>query len=186
MDNTQDTRKKFNNYLLNNEMSFKDHETLAHIHKVVYGGNDCKSNNNIFKWTMQSLNKNQRTISGNKLIGGKVSLPSNYFNPSSPFPSSQGSLSTVMSDVTPNTVRSGLNTTFKVGGKNVVSKNKFISMVKQNGGNMKLSPSNLNELYTNYNKNLNSFMSNVESFKTGGRPISKNTINRAFSSLKKN
>lgn len=184
MDNNQAMRKNFNNYLLNNEMSFKDQDTLDHIHKIMYGGNDCKSNNNIFKWTMQSLNKNQRTISGDKLIGGRVSLPSNYFNPSSPFPSSQVT-PTVMSDVTPQTVRPGLNSTFKVGGKNVVSKNKFTSMVKQNGGNMKLSQKNVNELYTNYNKNLNSFMSNVESFKTGGRPISKNTINRAFSSLKK-
>ena len=185
--NHQELRKSFNNYLLQNEISFKDKDALNHIHNVMYGGNDCQSNNNIFNWTMQSLNKNQRTISGDKLMGGRVAMSSNYFNPSASFPSSGSKSVAMISDVTPNLVRHGLSSSFKVGGKNVVSKGKFMSMLKKNGGsNMKLSNNEVKELYAGYNKNLNSFMSTLESFKTGGRSVSKNTINRAFSTVKKN
>lgn len=184
--NHQELRKSFNDYFLKNEVSFKDNEALNHIHNVMYGGNDCQSNNNIFNWTMQSLNKNQRTISGDHLMGGRVSMSSNYFNPSASFPSA-GSKAVTMSDVTPSVVRRGLSSSFKIGGKNVVSKNKFMSMLKKNGGgNMKLSNNQVKELYAGYNQNLNSFMSTLESFKTGGRSVSKNTINRAFSAVKKN
>ena len=189
MDNSnQDLRRSFNNYLLNNQVSLKNDEAVNHIHNVMYGGNDCKCNNSIFKWTMQSLNKNQRTISGDKLMGGRVSLPSNYFNPSASFPSPSSKNTIMMGDVTPALVRPGLNSTFKVGGKNVVvSKKQFASMLKKNGGsNMKLSNKEVNELYTGYNKNLNSFMNHLDSFKIGGRSVSKNTINRAFSALKNN
>lgn len=187
MDNEehQMMRKNFNNYLLHNQASFKDQDALDQMHNIMYGGNDCKSNNNIFKWTMQSLNKNQRTISGDKLIGGRVVMPSNFFNPSSAFPTC-AKKAAIMSDVTPTTIRPALNSSFKVGGKNVVSKKAFVSMLKQNGGSqMKLSNTDVDTLYNGYKENLNYFMSNLDSLKSGGRPISKNTITRAFSALKK-
>lgn len=184
--NHQELRKSFNDYFLKNEVSFKDNEALNHIHNVMYGGNDCQSTNNIFNWTMQSLNKSQRTISGDKLMGGRVSMSSNYFNPSASFPST-GSKYVTMSDISPGIIRQGLSSSFKVGGKNVVSKAKFMSMLKKRGGNnMKLSNNEVKELYAGYNQKLNSFMNNLESFKTGGGSVSKNTINRAFSAVKKN
>uniref|UniRef100_A0A6C0BQ08 Uncharacterized protein n=1 Tax=viral metagenome TaxID=1070528 RepID=A0A6C0BQ08_9ZZZZ len=187
MNNTDQILRKFNNYFLKNELSFKDDNAVNHMHNVMYGGQDCTGTNNIFKLTMQSLNNNQRTIVGDTLMGGRVSFPSNFFDPSASFPKCKAS-STIMGDVTPGTVRPALKSTFQLvgGGNSLMTKNQLNSMLKQNGGNyMKLNEKDKRALYNSYNQNLNSFMENFDSFK-GGRSISKNTINRAFSALKKN
>jgi hypothetical protein len=187
MNNNDQVLRKFNNYFLKNELSFKDENAVNHMHNVMYGGQDCTGTNNIFKLTMQSLNNNQRTIVGDKLMGGRVSFPSNFFNPSASFPKCKAH-STIMGDVTPGTARPALKSTFQlVGGNSLITKNQLNSMLKKNGGNDKtLNETDRIALYNSYNQNLNSFMENFDLFKGGGRSISKNTINRAFSSLKKN
>jgi hypothetical protein len=159
-----------NNYLLYNgvtEHRFNNSNTKDHLTNILTGGGgsrcaDAAMNNNILGWTLQNVNK--VTPIHTQLQGGRVSFPSQYFGNGDAGRYSADNLShSVTSDISTSTARSGLSV--KVGGSIITKGEK-------------------NALYNQYNKNMDTFMNNLNSL-TGGGTITKGAIDRSFKNLKK-
>ena len=167
-----------NSYLLHNQIkddSFNNPTTKEYLIEKLTGG-ECCSGKNIFKYTMQKLNKNQKTLYGDVLKGGRISLPSQYFGaPNKGYAAEQSFTKT--SSMDPTTARQALPSTFFTGGSRMASVNKFLV-----GGHAH-SKDIQKDLLQSYHANMDEFMNNIKTL-TGGKKIYKTTINKAFSQLK--
>lgn len=170
------------NYLLHNNIedkSFNNLSSKAHLIQKMTGGSCC-SGQNVFKYTLQKYNNNQKTLYGDVLRGGRVSLPSQYFgintnNVYKPIVSF-----TKTNTVTPTLAKQALTSSFQFGGKSKMST--VDTSLKRSiiGGNVNTHQQK--ELLTMYHTNLDQFITNVRNI--SGGTITKTSINKAMTLLK--
>ena len=167
-----------NSYLLENQMSdgsFNNERTKAYLIEKLTGG-ECCSGQNIFKYTMQKHNKNQTTLSGNLLQGGRVSMPSQYFGNVNKGYTANNTF-TKTSSITPTLAKQGLQSNFFKGGSKMTAVKKFLV-----GGHTH-SKQVQNDLMQSYHSNVDAFLNNIKEL-SGGKMIYKTTINKALRQLK--
>ena len=179
--------KTLEKYLLHNQIdgtSFNNDASRDYlIHKMT--GGTCCSGQNVFKHTVQILNKNQKTI----LHGGRVSLPLQYFSGNNNSNSSMNQYTsqssfTKTSTITPHLAKQALPRT-QFGGKSSISSvdSWLKGIIHQNGGN-KEDKHMQNQLMISYHKNLDTFIQNVKDLSGGGnKNITKSLINQALKNL---
>lgn len=167
-----------NSYLLHNQIkddSFNNSSTKEYLIDKLTGG-ECCSGQNIFKYTMQKYNKNQKTLYGDVLKGGRVSMPSQYFGaPNKGYAVEQAFTKT--SSMNPTTARQALPQTFFTGGSRLSNVNKFLV------GGHSHSKELQKDLLHSYHANMDEFMNNLKTL-SGGKKIYKATINKALRQLK--
>lgn len=171
-----------NKYLLQNQISdesFNNASSKEYLVEKLTGG-QCCSGQNVFKYTVQKLNNNQKTLYGDVMMGGRVSLPSQYFGnaKATPYASNQPVVKT--SSMTPTLARQALPQTFFTGGSKMST---VKSWLKKSVGGHALTQNHQNDLVKSYQANMDTFLQNVKTL-SGGKKISKNTINKAFAQLK--
>lgn len=178
---------KLDKYLLKNGITdFNNEKTRQFLKNTMIGGfnNSCsstKNNSNIFNWTMQKLNSNQRTLVA-ELKGGRVTLPSQYFGSSRKTHTDNPSF-TVMGDVTPAQIRPSLTSSFNGGGSCNNNKQNLFTMkdVKEMlGGHGNLTTKEQKMLYQNYNQNLKSFVEELKLLQSGGGDRGKRYTQKAI------
>ena len=161
---------KSKQYFIEKTFGIKNHQEGGKL-----GSCSSKINDNIFSWTMQKYNDNQKTLS-EELKGGRVSLPKEYFG------TNTGSYkdlvkSTNISDSNNEFSRLGMNSTLKGGELTIRDFNKFLKDNKNVDINNKIKKSILNE----YNQNIEKFINTLKM--NGGKKITKKSINNAFKNL---
>lgn len=167
-----------NSYLLHNQIkdnSFNNTSTKEYLIEKLTGG-ECCSGQNIFKYTMQKLNKNQRTMTGDVLKGGRIAMPSQYFGaPNKGYAAEQSFTKT--SSINPTVARQAISSTFFSGGARMANVNKFLV------GGHSYSKDVQKDLLQSYHANMDNFIENIKTI-SGGKTIYKTTINKALRQLK--
>lgn len=164
-------------YLLHNEIndsSFNNSSTKEFLIDKMLGG-QCCSGTNVFKYTLQKFNNNQRTISGNVLQGGRVSLPSQYFGKPNTVYKPSVTFSKI-STLTPSLAKQALPSTQFGGKTNFSSIDTFLTKGMKGGG------ADRKELLNMYHNNLDAFINNVKTL-SGGH-ITKTNIKESLKLLK--
>lgn len=168
-------------YLLHNEISdtsFNNSNTKEYLIEKMTGGKCC-SGQNVFKYTMQKLNKNQNTLQGRVLQGGRVVLPSQYFGAQNTQykPNVQF---TKTSTMTPTLAKQALPASQFGGDSNMSEVNRFLKGSMQHGHQM--NKKEQKALLDMYHSDLNKFINHVKTL--SGGTITKKSINQALKELK--
>jgi hypothetical protein len=175
-----DLTGKIDKYLIRNGVTeYKNEDTKEYLYKTMLGG--CESNNNnIFKWTMQKLNANQRTM----LKGGRVAFPAVFFGAKKAPMYTSNPKFTVSSDVTPTHIRPALAKT-SGGRRGILSQRDISSMLQSGGYTLNLKDQKI--LYNEYNNNLQHFMDElgaIQAQRGGLHKINKRDVNNILQKLK--
>ena len=167
-------------YLLQNQISdssFNNSNTKQYLIEKMTGGKYC-AGQNTFKYTIQKYNDNQKTLQGDLLQGGRISMPAQYFGAknSQYKPTVQFSK---ISTLTPTLAKQALPSSQFGGSSKIKDINIFL---KNSIPHDHLHKAEQDQLLHMYQSNLNKFIHNVKTL--SGGTITKNSINQALKELK--